>query len=135
MATAVAFQAITKTFPGAAAPALDRISFVIEAGELITILGTSDCVNGDRILVMVAERLKATLDGRGAIYRTGGDEFALLIGMQGEMQDRAALLAMLERARDAVNLPCEVGEGTIYPSASIGVLSDVSIWNSPAVTH
>ena len=43
MATAVAFQAITKTFPGAAAPALDRISFVIEAGELITILGTSGC--------------------------------------------------------------------------------------------
>uniref|UniRef100_UPI0026071D62 putative bifunctional diguanylate cyclase/phosphodiesterase n=1 Tax=uncultured Fretibacterium sp. TaxID=1678694 RepID=UPI0026071D62 len=90
-------------------------------------------VNGDRILVMVAERLKATLDGRGAIYRTGGDEFALLIGMQGEIQDRAALLAMLERARDAVNLPCEVGEGMVYPSASIGVLSDVSIWNSPAV--
>ena len=67
------------------------------------------------------------------LFRSGGDEFALLIGMQGEMQDRAALLAMLERARDAVNLPCEVGEGTIYPSASIGVLSDVSIWNSPAV--
>ena len=90
-------------------------------------------VNGDRILVMVAERLKATLDGRGAIYRTGGDEFALLIGMQGEIQDRAALLAMLERARDAVNLPCEVGEGMVYPSASIGVLSDVSAWNSPSV--
>ena len=90
-------------------------------------------VNGDRILVMVAERLKATLDGRGAIYRTGGDEFALLIGMQGEIQDRAALLSLLEGARDAVNLPCEVGEGMVYPSASIGVLSDVSIWNSPAV--
>ena len=90
-------------------------------------------VNGDRILVRISERLKAALDGRGTIYRTGGDEFAILIGMQGEIQDRAALLSLLEGARDAVNLPCEVGEGVVHPSASIGVLSDVSAWNSPSI--
>ena len=90
-------------------------------------------VNGDRILVMVSERLKAALDGRGAIYRTGGDEFALLIEMQGDVQDRAPLLALLEGARDAVNLPCEVGEDVVHPSASIGALLDISAWNSPSV--
>jgi len=90
-------------------------------------------VNGDRILVMVSERLRDTLGGRGTIYRTGGDEFALLIEMQGDVQDRASLLALLEGARDAVNLPCEVGEDVVHPSASIGALSDVSIWNSPSV--
>lgn len=62
MATAVAFQAITKTFPGAAAPALDRISFVIEAGELITILGTSGC--GKTTLIRLINRLIEPDSGR-----------------------------------------------------------------------
>ena len=53
--------------------------------------------------------------------------------MQGDVQDRAPLLALLEGARDAVNLPCEVGEDVVHPSASIGALLDVSAWNSPSV--
>jgi len=90
-------------------------------------------VNGDRILVTVSERLKSVLNNRGTVYRTGGDEFGILIKMQGEVQDRAALLALLDGARDTVNLPCEVGEEVVHPSASIGVLSDISAGNSPSV--
>ena len=95
-------------------------------------------INGDRVLVLVAERLRASLSAKGTIYRTGGDEFAVLLQMDDSMMEdkdrgRAALIALLEEARDAISLPCEVGEQAVYPSASIGVLSDISAWRSPSL--
>ena len=41
MTPAVEFRDVTKRFPGAAAPALDRVSLVIDPGELVCVLGTS----------------------------------------------------------------------------------------------
>ena len=41
MTPAVEFKNVTKRFPGAAAPALDRVSLAIDPGELVCVLGTS----------------------------------------------------------------------------------------------
>lgn len=41
MTPAVEFRDVTKRFPGASAPALDRVSLVIDPGELVCVLGTS----------------------------------------------------------------------------------------------
>ena len=90
-------------------------------------------INGDRVLVMVAERIKAALEGKATIYRTGGDEFAILIKMPGDAQEREALISLLEQTRDEISAPCAVGEGAVYPSASIGILSDIAAWDSAAV--
>lgn len=90
-------------------------------------------VNGDRVLVMITERIKSFLGDRGTVYRTGGDEFAILIRTSEGAQERAELTALLEGVRDAISIPCEVGEGAIYPSASVGVLSDVTVWHSPSI--
>lgn len=90
-------------------------------------------VNGDRILVMIAERIKSTLGDRGTAYRTGGDEFAILIQDQDDALKKDRLNRLLEEIRDVISVPCEVGEGTVYPSASIGVLPDVAACSSPSV--
>ena len=41
MIPAVEFKNVTKRFPGASAPALDRVSLAIDPGELVCVLGTS----------------------------------------------------------------------------------------------
>ena len=41
MTAAVEFRDVSKRFPGMSHPALDRVSLSIEAGELVTVLGTS----------------------------------------------------------------------------------------------
>jgi len=42
-ASAVTLSEVTKTFPGAATPAIDDLSFNIEPGELVVLLGPSGC--------------------------------------------------------------------------------------------
>ena len=41
MTPAVEFKNVTKRFPGASEPAIDRVSLVIDPGELVCVLGTS----------------------------------------------------------------------------------------------
>ncbi len=41
MTPAGEFKNVTKRFPGAAAPALDHVTLVIDPGELVCVLGTS----------------------------------------------------------------------------------------------
>ena len=43
MAHAIEFENVTKTFRGASHNAVDHVSFTIEEGEFITILGSSGC--------------------------------------------------------------------------------------------
>ena len=83
---------------------------------------------GDILLAIVANRIQSVLNGRGKsgrtwrLCRTRADEFALLI--EEESDDVEAVLA---EVRDAIYKPCNIlcaGESrTVYPSASIGVLS------------
>ena len=90
-------------------------------------------INGDRVLMIISEKLKSILDGKGTVYRTGGDEFAALLRLEGETLDKEALRALLEQVRDEISEPCSVGEGSVYPSASIGVLTDVTVWSTPSL--
>ena len=57
-------------------------------------------INGDRVLMIISEKLKSVLDGKGTVYRTGGDEFAALLRLEGETLDKEALHALLEQVRD-----------------------------------
>lgn len=90
-------------------------------------------INGDRVLMIISEKLKSILEDKGTVYRTGGDEFAALLRLEGETLDKEALNALLEQARDEISQPCIVGEGAVYPSASIGVLTDVTVWSTPSL--
>ena len=55
MNTAIAFQDVTKTFPGASYSAVDHVSLTVNEGEFITILGSSGC--GKTTLLKMINRL------------------------------------------------------------------------------
>ncbi|TXF37528.1 ATP-binding cassette domain-containing protein [Collinsella sp. BA40] len=55
MTPAVAFENVTKRFPGASAPALDHVTLSIDPGELVCVLGTSG--GGKTTLVKCINRL------------------------------------------------------------------------------
>jgi diguanylate cyclase (GGDEF)-like protein/PAS domain S-box-containing protein len=72
---------------------------------------------GDRVLGMVAERLKVAAGDDGFVCRMGGDEFAVLI----DGTDEAAALDTARRLRDAIRAPVPVGAALVRVDASIGV--------------
>ncbi len=80
-------------------------------------------LNGDRVLMMTAERILALLEPPAQLYRTGGDEFAALIPLAGGADEIASLM---ERIRRAIVVPCPVGDDSVFPSASIGVVLDIA---------
>ena len=55
MAVAITFQNVSKTFPGAGYAAVNDVSFTVEEGEFITILGSSGC--GKTTLLKMVNRL------------------------------------------------------------------------------
>lgn len=69
MRIAVEFKDVTKKFPGGAANAVDHVSFQVEEGELVTILGTSGC--GKTTLMKMINRLYDPTSGQ--IYVFGQD--------------------------------------------------------------
>ena len=81
---------------------------------------------GDIILAVIAERIKNSLEDRGSLYRTSGDEFSILFvqDSDGMMISNDDLQELLNKIRDDISLPCQMGDRNVYPSASMGVLFD-----------
>jgi diguanylate cyclase (GGDEF)-like protein len=75
---------------------------------------------GDRLLIMVAERLRGCLGPSHTLARLGGDEFSVLLEDMEEPEDsdRAA-----QRVLDALEAPFKVSGREIFVSASIGIAS------------
>ena len=73
---------------------------------------------GDRLLVEVAQRLKAALPPGDVIARYGGDEFAVLLSDLPGVAD-AALVA--DTLLEALRPPVNVAGADVYTSASIGI--------------
>ncbi|MBA3447661.1 MAG: EAL domain-containing protein [Pseudaminobacter sp.] len=72
---------------------------------------------GDDILVQVAMRLRASMDGSSTVTRIGADEFAFLYPMvfsEDAAADRAKMLI------EILSAPYDVGERTARLSASVG---------------
>jgi diguanylate cyclase (GGDEF)-like protein/PAS domain S-box-containing protein len=73
---------------------------------------------GDRLLIEIAERLKATVRGGDTVARLGGDEFVVLLtGLTGEEE----CMGVLDRMVLAVAQPFRVNSHQVRVSASIGV--------------
>ena len=72
---------------------------------------------GDRLLRLVAARLRGVLRAEDSACRLGGDEFAFLL--EDSTPPRAERVA--ERILEALAAPFELGEGTVALSASIGI--------------
>lgn len=73
---------------------------------------------GDSVLTKTAQRLRATLDARDIVSRSGGDEFAILIPTLGDILHVEAI-AM--RLLSNLSRPITVGSHSIYLGANIGI--------------
>ncbi len=73
---------------------------------------------GDRLLVMMAQRLGTCLRSQDTVARLGGDEFAVLIhdAVDHEQLDRIA-----RRLVEALSAPCRIDDHDIFVSASVGI--------------
>lgn len=69
MSIAVEFKNVTKKFAGAGANAVDHVSFQVEKGELVTILGTSGC--GKTTLMKKINRLYDPTSGEIEVLGEG----------------------------------------------------------------
>jgi diguanylate cyclase (GGDEF)-like protein len=73
---------------------------------------------GDRLLVLVAERLSGCLRPADTIARLGGDEFAVLLE---ELREPGDAARAAQRLLDALGAPFELRGREFYISASIGI--------------
>ncbi|NLK19061.1 MAG: EAL domain-containing protein [Synergistaceae bacterium] len=80
--------------------------------------------NGDRILLITARRIGSVIDAGARLYRTGGDEFSLLVSLSPVLLKEKAE-TLMKKIHEALNEPCPVGNDIIYPSAGIGFLANV----------
>ena len=80
--------------------------------------GTRGHPVGDKILSLVAERLRASVRLNGPVARFGGDEFAVLLH---DMDDPADAAALATRLIACLTEPFSVGGIDSHLSASIGV--------------
>jgi len=73
---------------------------------------------GDRLLVMLAQRLGTCLRSQDTIARLGGDEFAVLIhdAVHHDQLERIA-----RRLVEALSAPCRIDDHDIFVSASVGI--------------
>jgi diguanylate cyclase (GGDEF)-like protein len=74
---------------------------------------------GDRILKVIAERLRARLRSEDLCARIGGDEF--VVAMAVAVGDRRAISSTARRMADAIRLPVDLRGIQLQLSASIGV--------------
>jgi len=73
---------------------------------------------GDRVLVILATRLREALGKHNYVARLGGDEFVLVLE---DLEQEGALDALLEHVWDTVRQPLAVDGLTFMLSASLGL--------------
>jgi len=73
---------------------------------------------GDRMLVVVAERLRRATRSYDTVARLGGDEFAVLLE---DVTDEEEALAVVERIKESLLLPLSIDGRALTMAASVGV--------------
>lgn len=91
---------------------------VIDLDNFKTVNESLGHTAGDRLLIEVAERLKALLPGVDAIARIGSDEFNVIVNKEANAPG-VDLLA--QRIIDALAKPYTLDGNSVYVSASIGI--------------
>ena len=75
---------------------------------------------GDRLLAMIAARLRACARSTDTVARLGGDEFAVLVE---DTNASASAVRLVERITEQMRFPFVLSNGDVYVSASIGSAS------------
>jgi diguanylate cyclase (GGDEF)-like protein/PAS domain S-box-containing protein len=83
---------------------------------------------GDELLKFLAERMKKLLRSSDTLARLGGDEFVILLEEFGDTQDSVMIS---ERILDDLKEPFQLGDQTVFVSASIGIVSGSANYDRP----
>lgn len=84
---------------------------------------------GDRVLVAVAAALQEAVRPQDVLARVGGDEFAIVCD---HLRDPADAAAVVERVREVLRVPIDVGGVHRVVSASVGLALAGDETDSPA---
>ena len=90
----------------------------VDLDNFKTVNDTLGHARGDRLLVLVAERLLTAVRGSDTVARLGGDEFALLLE---DLTSADAALVVAERALSLMTKPFELHGQSVSVGASIGI--------------
>jgi diguanylate cyclase (GGDEF)-like protein len=74
---------------------------------------------GDELLVRIASRLQAAVREVDTVARFGGDEFVILLENVADTED---VIRITERIQGSLEAPFQIGDRSIYTSASIGIV-------------
>ncbi len=78
---------------------------------------------GDKMLEVIADRLRGVVRGGDTVARFGGDEFAVLLA---SARDRWDAINVARRTLEALAEPIDLGSRTVRASASIGIAMEVA---------
>jgi diguanylate cyclase (GGDEF)-like protein/PAS domain S-box-containing protein len=108
--------------------ALDRIArregqaratvLFLDLDEFKAVNDTLGHAAGDRLLIVVAERLQRATRLSDTVARLGGDEFAVLLE---DLDGETDVLAIVSRMRDALHHPLTIDGRVLTMTASVGV--------------
>jgi diguanylate cyclase (GGDEF)-like protein len=89
---------------------------------------------GDRVLVEISQRLRKVTDGKGFLFRVGGDEFTLIIR---DAKGDAEVRVIAEEIITMINQPLLIDGQHFYIGISIGcaISNGVSISFDDFLTH
>ena len=78
---------------------------------------------GDALLVQMSRRISEQLRTEDTVARLGGDEFVVLVSDLGQGHDAAlrAALAVAEKLRACLDMPCVIEDGAYTVTGSIGI--------------
>ena len=95
----------------------------IDLDNFKTVNDTKGHAIGDRLLCLVAERIKGLLRAGDTVARIGGDEFVILLVEQAPTVEAAAQSAVItaDRVRTAMAEPFDIDGASHLTGASIGV--------------
>ncbi len=74
---------------------------------------------GDKLLIAIAERLKACVRPGDVVARLGGDEFVILLNRSG---DTPEVVSVAERLQTKISEPFKIDNYEVFTSASIGII-------------
>ncbi|HNI35454.1 MAG TPA: sensor domain-containing diguanylate cyclase [Microthrixaceae bacterium] len=92
--------------------------FVIDLDRFKPVNDAHGHLAGDRLLQLVASRLRSCLRRDEVAARLGGDEFGVFVP---DILDAANAIALGERIRTVLDAPFDLDEGTVHISGSVGV--------------
>lgn len=81
-------------------------------------------VIGDKLLVGIAERLRACVRPGDVVARLGGDEFTILLNRSGDVLE---VIGVAERLQAKISEPFKLGNYEVFTTASIGVICSGSV--------